>query len=382
VDPRTRTYQRFHALKAAFVEGQYHKCLGGLSELARQGHPEAQYLLACLYAEGAPSFSISRNLALAQKWALAAETGGFKAAGTLSKALDAKGAMEPDPSADTLPAVAEPSAEVRAHPAISDIADELALHYQPIIEIARARVVGFQALARSSGGVRRHPAELFAKAEDGGFAAQLDLHLLRLLLQDVDLVPQVFSDPSRYISFNLSRSSLLDPPWIAGFNKLIGAATIRPQQIILRLTASAVQLAAMQRAMSALLGSGIRFAVDYDAVHDSAVDLLGCEGISIIRLGAGIVAQLHHDAEAQRKGKMIALLAHSAGCDALADGCASELEVKAALNLGYRYQAGHFYAPAVPMEHALAMVEDAQWIGERLAAIGVSSPATSPSDHG
>ena len=77
--------------------------------------------------------------------------------------------------------------------------DDLTLVFQPIVDLAAVRVVGYEALARFPG--TAGPGVWFAAAADCGLAAELEALAVAKALAAVPLLP-----PGTFLAVNISRT--------------------------------------------------------------------------------------------------------------------------------------------------------------------------------
>ena len=89
------------------------------------------------------------------------------------------------------PAVHDPVAKVLAQPSL------LSLAYQPIVDVARAEIVGYEVLARLPGA--ESPAHWFELASRQGQGAQLQMLVLARVVSQLPAVPR-----GRFLSVNIS----------------------------------------------------------------------------------------------------------------------------------------------------------------------------------
>ena len=118
-----------------------------------------------------------------------------------------------------------------------DLEAELSLHFQPIVNVATARLVGFEALARwhnpELGDV---PPDIFISVAERteliGTVAQI---LLRKALAAASCWPQDI-----FLSFNLSMRDLVSQSTILQIVTLIERSGIDPRRIIIEVTETAL----------------------------------------------------------------------------------------------------------------------------------------------
>lgn len=116
---------------------------------------------------------------------------------------------------------------------------EIVPWYQPIVDLATGRRVGFEALARwqhPTGGVE-DPRRFIPVAEDSDLIIGVDLAVMRQALNDLQRWQQV--DPSLRMSVNLSARHLHRSDCAATLAQLTAAAGVDPHDVTLELTETA-----------------------------------------------------------------------------------------------------------------------------------------------
>ena len=79
-------------------------------------------------------------------------------------------------------------------------------HFQPIVDLQRGEVCGYEALARFTDHPELEPSEVFMRAGERGLGGALEAHMVREVL---DARPNVAS--SRFLSVNVSPTAMLSP---------------------------------------------------------------------------------------------------------------------------------------------------------------------------
>jgi EAL domain-containing protein (putative c-di-GMP-specific phosphodiesterase class I) len=126
-------------------------------------------------------------------------------------------------------------------------------HFQPIVDLQRGEVCGYEALARFTGWRGLEPADVFAAAEHVGLAGALEAHMVRQVL---DARPHVARN--RFIAVNCSPAALLSDEVQGAF-----AAVDRLDSIIVEITEQTdTDLTSLRDGVNALRERGALIAVD------------------------------------------------------------------------------------------------------------------------
>lgn len=130
--------------------------------------------------------------------------------------------------------------------------ESLEIVYQPIVEIAAGRPVGYEALSRFPGASAEPPNAWFADAHEVGLGTELELLAVRRALEALERIPE-----DGFLALNLSGAVLAEEQTA---DLLLGFS---PQRLVLELTEQHSERgAALDRQLAKLRQAGIRLAVD------------------------------------------------------------------------------------------------------------------------
>lgn len=135
------------------------------------------------------------------------------------------------------------------------ITDAIDVHFQPIVRLEEAKVIGFEALARWNdpdlGFVS--PAVFVPLAEERGFIDALSEALLRKAAEAALFWPREL-----FLSFNLSSAQLMDPSTSDNILSILSRVGLDPHRLELEITETAVMTSAdtAQRIISELQSAG------------------------------------------------------------------------------------------------------------------------------
>ena len=139
-------------------------------------------------------------------------------------------------------------------------AQELQLHFQPIVSAATGAVLGCEALLRWPHAVRGWipPAIFIPVAEQMGLMDQLGSYVLRRALQEAKRWPDI------YVSVNLSPLQVRHPGVVEMVREALAEANVPPQKIVLEITEGVLidNPDEMVRRIADLRALGVRLALD------------------------------------------------------------------------------------------------------------------------
>jgi diguanylate cyclase (GGDEF)-like protein/PAS domain S-box-containing protein len=238
-------------------------------------------------------------------------------------------------------------------------ADELALHYQPVVDIAGGAIIGAEALLRWDHPTlgRIPPGQFIPMAEESGLIVAVGAWVLRQSLHDlagwrrqgaVDLE----------LSVNLSGHQLLDPGLVELITGMLDESGVPPSALCLEITETALIDDADRVAASvgALHRLGINFAVDDFGTGYCSLLYLSKFPISVLKLDQSFVAGLGHNHSDRAIVRATVDLAHSLGIRACAEGVEEAGQLQELRGLACDLGQGHLWSEAVTASEFVAMV--------------------------
>jgi diguanylate cyclase (GGDEF)-like protein/PAS domain S-box-containing protein len=231
---------------------------------------------------------------------------------------------------------------------------ELALHYQPIVELASGRTVAFEALARWHDDERGPigPDEFIPLAEQCGLIRPLSEWAIREA--SAQAAAWTAEGHDLHVSVNI-------PPDVC---RAIGAETILrtieesgcdPARIALEMTESAAMVPrpGLKDEMAALAGHGIQLAIDDFGTGHSSLARLGEFPVSVLKIDRSFVRGLPDARAARTLVNAIMYLAEGFGLTVVAEGVETKAQREFLLGSGCLYAQGYLYSPATPAAEAV-----------------------------
>jgi EAL domain-containing protein (putative c-di-GMP-specific phosphodiesterase class I) len=204
--------------------------------------------------------------------------------------------------------------------------------FQPIIDLASGRTVGFEALTRFTDG--RRPDLVFGCAEQAGVGLELELYTLEAAVQAARELPE-----GTWLSLNVSPRLVVESPALA--TVLAG----RDRPVVLEITEHvAIDDYRVVRSAIEGLGQGVRVAVDDAGAGIANFSHLVELRPQLVKVDAGLIRDL--DIDLARQAAVVGLVhfAAKAGCDVVAEGIETEAERDTALALGVTHGQGFLIA--------------------------------------
>jgi EAL domain-containing protein (putative c-di-GMP-specific phosphodiesterase class I) len=214
----------------------------------------------------------------------------------------------------------------RAVRSIVAAGDTMRIVYQPVIDLDRGRVVGYEALARFGDG--RPPNLWFDDAHAVGMGIELELQAIAKALEG-------FDDDGAYIAVNASPATLMS----GRISDLVRAADA---SVVVEITEHAAihEYDRIVAACNAVHDAGGRVAIDDvgngNATLRNVVDLKP----DIIKLDASLICHIDVDAARREMAASLVGFADSMGWGIIAEGIEREAELCACQEVGVRWGQG------------------------------------------
>jgi diguanylate cyclase (GGDEF)-like protein/PAS domain S-box-containing protein len=244
------------------------------------------------------------------------------------------------------------------------IADEFAVHYQPIVTLQTGGIVGVEALVRwehpSRGLV--FPGDFIGLAEETGLILPLGRHVLTQACRQVASWRQ--RGHSRLgVSVNLSAKQLVSrslPGEVAG---ALGDVALDPSALTLEITESTLlDSPVVVGRLDELRALGVRIAIDDFGTGYSSLNYLRRFPVDTLKIAKAFVDEIGSSAEQDRLVSAILRLGATMGLDTVAEGIELEHQRDRLRQLKCRYGQGYLYSRPVPADEL-----DSVLVSERVA---------------
>jgi len=239
--------------------------------------------------------------------------------------------------------------EVQAALAEALAADQLTLHYQPIVDLATGEVLGAEALARWDhprlGTVL--PAEFVAVAEQSGLVHDLGRWALLRACEEAAKWPVGRAAP--LVTVNLSAVQLHDSGIVNAVAEALRVAGLPPERLVLEITESAL-LRHTERTIDrlrAFRSLGVRLAIDDFGTGYSSLSYLPQFPTDIIKVDQSFVRGIA-DQSGMTVLRGIVELATSLGMRTIAEGVETEEQARLLHGVGCNAAQGFWFSPPVP----------------------------------
>ena len=226
------------------------------------------------------------------------------------------------------------------------ITDAVDVHFQPIVRLHSATVIGFEALARWNdpdlGFVS--PAVFVPLAEERGFIDALSETLLRKAAEAALSWPREL-----FLSFNLSSAQLMDPTTAGNILSILRRVGLDPRRLELELTETAVMTSAdtAQRIIRELQQAGVKISLDDFGTGQSSLGRLRDFSFDKVKIDRAFVSRISTDRPSEHIIKAIVAMCDGLDLEVVAEGIENKSEADKLRSLGCAMGQGYFYGRPV-----------------------------------
>jgi EAL domain-containing protein (putative c-di-GMP-specific phosphodiesterase class I) len=223
-----------------------------------------------------------------------------------------------------------------------------ALAYQPIVDLARRRVVGFEALARFTDAPIRPPNIWFDEAAQVGLGEILESMVVTEALHNLASLPQ-----DTYLTLNVSPATVLSTTFIP----LMEHAPL--DRIVLEITehVSISDYGALQAALAPLRAHGLRLAVDDAGAGYASFRHILQLSPEIIKLDISLTRDIDKDRTQRALAAALIRFAEETGSKVIAEGVETEAELATLQELRTNKAQGYLIGRPMPLSSALTLLQ-------------------------
>lgn len=241
--------------------------------------------------------------------------------------------------------------ESRLREALED--GRLAVHLQPVVDLADGSVVSFEALVRlvDPDGSLVLPGEFIQVAEDTGLVADVDRFVLAEGLRLLSSHPRLVADPSLRLSVNLSGRTLQHP----GLAETVAAGLAEHGVLGSRLTLEITERSLLEDnpqvhdTMSSLRALGAALAIDDFGTGYSALAYLRTFDLQQLKVDRSFVAGLG-DEVATATVQAIIDVAHAHRLEVVAEGVEEQWQAEQLRSMGCDQAQGWLFGRPAPAD--------------------------------
>ena len=210
--------------------------------------------------------------------------------------------------------------------------------FQPLVELATGRLVGYEALSRFNSEVQRSPDAWFNQAQGCGRGLQLEMAAIKAALGAGR------RNQGLYMSLNFSPSALCS-------TKLLSILPNDLSTVVIEITEHelAAQDGALEDGIRRLRSRGARIAVDDAGAGYAGLNQVMRVQPDLIKLDRSLIEGVHTDAAKTALIEFFVMFARRVGAGVCAEGIETLEELRTLVNLGVTYGQGFLLGrPAEP----------------------------------
>ncbi|MDQ1585758.1 MAG: hypothetical protein QOH80_1123 [Actinomycetota bacterium] len=251
------------------------------------------------------------------------------------------------------------------------IAEELVVHYQPVVDLENDRIDGVEALVRwQRGDTLVLPDAFIHAAEESGLIVELGERVLAQVVADAQILVEAAGHPLN-IGVNMSAHQLREPSFADAVRRAVAA--LGDSRLVLEMTETVVvqddeESAAMLRQLKAM---GAMLAIDDFGVGFSSIGYLQHLPVDIIKIDRTFTRDIDSDPRAAALVEAILLMGSALNLSVVAEGIERQTQVQRLRGSGCLIGQGFLFASAEPLSVAVGTLRD--WAIGRAAPYAGSS---------
>ncbi len=240
---------------------------------------------------------------------------------------------------------------------------ELFIHYQPIVDLKSAHLVGVEALMRWRHPTRGvvMPGEFIPISEETGQIVPMTQWILRQACFDAaSLKRSIHHGEGLRLSVNISGRYLQHKGMVEDVTAALRDSGLDPDSLVLEVTESLLlqESPDLEKRLAELKALGVRLALDDFGTGYSSLAYLHRFPLDVLKIDRSFIQQLSGGAEeaasdANALAKAILSLAEALGLDTVAEGIEIESQREALLKLGCQTGQGFTFGRPMPLAELL-----------------------------
>lgn len=238
---------------------------------------------------------------------------------------------------------------------------ELALYYQPIVDLCHLKIIGFEALVRWQHPTRGlvFPDDFIGFAEDTGFIVELGKQVLETVCEDLGRWERAGAiGPEITVSVNMAAQQLLQPDIVEQVQNTIRSAGIANHRLQIELTERSIinNHTYVAEVLRTFQRHNIPVSIDDFGTGYSALSYLHTLPVNCLKVDRSFVRPITTHADSLGIVPLIVNIAKTMNMQVTAEGIENITQLRQLQQLGCEYGQGHLFQQAVPAEKAIALL--------------------------
>ncbi len=230
------------------------------------------------------------------------------------------------------------------------LADQLLLHYQPIVSTRSGRVLAVEALLRWQHPERGlvGPEEFVPLAERSGLIVPIGQWVIDRALGELALLSA--SDPMLRLAINLSLAQFSDPGLVDWLASCLRKHAVEAERLELELTETALlhDLEHGLRTMQELRDLGVSLVIDDFGIGYSSLAYLKRFPVEKLKIDRSFILGVADDSESATICRAVIGMGRNLGLLLVAEGVENEADLEFVFEHGVDYVQGYYYTPPLP----------------------------------
>jgi diguanylate cyclase (GGDEF)-like protein/excisionase family DNA binding protein len=241
-------------------------------------------------------------------------------------------------------------------------ADELTLHYQPLVSLTDGAICALEALVRWQHPRRGlvAPSAFLPVAEESGLIVPLSRWVLREALRQAARWEASSDIRIPYLSVNVSGRHLAEPGLAGEIEDELARAGVAPERLGLELTETVLmeETSAPAAVVQQLKQLGVRVLLDDFGTGYSSLNYLKSFPLDAIKLDRTFVEGVTEDGVERHVVRAVVSLGHALGHEVIAEGVESREQASWLASLGCGVAQGYAFARPAPAETVEALLRE------------------------
>ena len=230
---------------------------------------------------------------------------------------------------------------------------ELALRYQPVVELASGRVIGIEALLRWHHPVRGiiMPDSFIRIAEENGLILELGRWVLHEGVAQMKRWNETAPDLTDFrLHINLSAAELLRSDLLEDIRDTLNRHQVAPRRLVLEITETVLMSreTAEEQVFSGLRDMGVGLQIDDFGTGYSSISYLRSLPADTVKVDQSLIQDIGSDPQQQKFVAAILQLISSAGLKAIVEGIETAEQAIQLQAMGCLYGQGYYYGHPLP----------------------------------
>jgi len=229
--------------------------------------------------------------------------------------------------------------------------EELALHYQPIVDVTTNKIISFEALLRWNNDELGfvNPEEAIQVAEKTGLIYEIEEWVINQAIYDLTILKKL-THADVTMSVNLSGLHLSNPDLIDCILNALNKHKLPPEDLTLELTESVLFTSVNQKncPIKKLTEHKIKINIDDFGTGYSSLAYLHIIPASVVKVDKSFLENMKHNTVVL---ECIERLIHSLAMESLIEGIETKEQSTVLALLGYHLQQGYFHGRPQPINY-------------------------------